>query len=56
MLVVILHITLSQVSKGKANSAILLKDFDSDVKEGFYKASHSGALTQEYGKYLGDDI
>lgn len=66
VLLLYLYGTLTEIPKNKLvnytgkqtivrHRPVTLKIYDDNVKEGFYKASHSGPLTAEYGNYLGED-
>jgi hypothetical protein len=37
------------------NSLVTIYDIEDNIREGFYKASHSGPLVDNFGNYLGDD-
>jgi len=58
VLLVYLYGTLIEILKDKQikirYQPVTLKIYNDNVKEGFYKASHSGPLTPEYGDYLGE--
>jgi len=52
---ILIEVPYNKTSNNKTQyKPITLNDYEENTKEGFYKASHSGALTVKYGKYLGE--